>query len=50
MLSSGDKQTHLLHYLFCTKVVLFIDEDCFIPKLGKQWKVLKDSRREFAEN
>lgn len=35
-----DKQTHSLHYLFCTKVILFIDEDSFIHKLGRQWKVL----------
>lgn len=35
MLSSGDKQTHLLHFLFCTKVFPFSDENCFIPKLGK---------------
>lgn len=35
MLSSGNKHTHLLHFLFCTKVFSFIDEDCFILKLGK---------------
>lgn len=35
MLSSEDKQTHLLHFLFCTNVFSFGDENCFIPKLGK---------------
>lgn len=35
MLSSGNKHTHSLHFLFCTKVFSFIDEDCFILKLGK---------------
>lgn len=47
MLSSGDKQTHSLHYLFCTKVFSFIDENSlFIPKLGKPWKVLCLERQE----
>lgn len=41
MLSSGDKQAHSLHYLFCTKVFSFIDENSlFIPKLGRSWKAI----------
>lgn len=35
MLSSGNKHTHSLHFLSCSKFFSFIDEDCFIPKVGK---------------